>query len=168
MPYKFDPNTYRMVGLRQRWRDYLPWLPLLLPGLLLLLLLMGCTDTTGPSEPSYTPQFQKVYNSGDGGGGGHGGGGSASQCTRPDASVECMLKYLGLGVGGGMLAGCSLASLGACLAGGGPAWAYGAYDYNNTPDCRSCGHERGGVGTGRGIGPTDPWNLPPGSPPDGD
>lgn len=152
--------TYPKPGI-QNWT---PKLVVLLVSLALwALLLLGCSDATGPSEQEpMRPQFQKVYQ-GDVGGAGGGGGGS-SQCTRPTASVECALKAAGLTVTGGVLAACSLAG---CI-GGFPAWSYGAYDYLNTPDCRSCGTERSGVGTGRSMGPTDPWNLPPGSPPDGD
>lgn len=125
--------------------------------------LASCSDATGPSAlPELGPQFRMAYQGGEGGGHGGGGGGGAAACTKPNASLECFLKYGALGVGGGVLVACNVA----CAIGGAPAWAWGAYDYNNTPDCRTCGYENAGVGTGRGIGATNDRNLPPGSPPD--
>ncbi len=128
----------------------------------LVLLLAACSDNTGPTPPdTLRPEFQKVAPDGIGGGG---GGGGHTNCTRPDASWECALKFGILTVAGGGIAGCT-ASIGVC-AGLVPTWGLGAHDYINTPDCRSCGYENNGYGTGRSVGPTNDRNLPPGSPPD--
>lgn len=157
-------------GMVPSWRGFLPMVKVAAVLWTVLIatcvLLTGCTDALGPSAPDpLAPQFMKTYQShGDGGGGGGGGYGRPPDCTRPSASIECALKAAGLTIGGGAIAAC--ASAGICL-GLIPAWGLGAQDYINTPDCRSCGSENTGVGTGRSIGPTSPWNLPPGSEPDG-
>ena len=150
--YAFRRPLGRALGLLLLWFGFVAF----------LMLAASCTPPTEPSPPDLTPSFQQVYQGA--GGGGHGGGaGGASFCSRPTASLECLLKAGALTIGGGAITACS--SWGVCLPLV-PTWGLGAQDYLQTPDCRSCGQENAGTGTGRSIGPTAPQNLPPGSPPD--
>lgn len=126
------------------------WTPALavVVGVLVGLFLIGCSDATGPSEPTYRPQFQKVYGAGDAGGGGGGGGASGGfaipGCSTPTASAECFRKFLLLIGGAGSLTACggaTVASAGAIAFAcgmGALGWGEQARGWLETPDCRSC------------------------------
>ncbi len=99
--------------------------------------IIGCSDATGPSDVTYRPQFEQVYQGGGSGGhGGGGGGGAASICTLAGTSnsVECSKLLLRLATGG-------LAGGAACLRGQwaacGALFGWGteaAMDWRNHPD----------------------------------
>lgn len=149
-------DLYPKPGM-QRWTFKLLVLALMATAVtLLVLLLASCGDSTGPSEPSDSlrPQFQKVYQGGEGGG--HGGGASGSgipACSSLVVSRECWYKgWLLIGGGAALVAQCP--DVIGCILGG-YAWHEAANRWEAIPDCRNC--DGGGFPS---MGPTDPWLMP--------
>jgi hypothetical protein len=106
--------------------------------------LIGCSDATGPTDPTYHPQFQKVYQGAGGGGHGGGGGGGAAGFTSDERAlctlagtnndIECSRLLLRLMTGGlGGASSCLAEQWGVCGATYG--WAVGALqDWKQQPD----------------------------------
>jgi hypothetical protein len=140
----------------QRWPSKLLLCAILIAAYgLCALWLTGCSDTTGPSEPSDSlrPQFQKVYQGGEGGGHGGGGGGGYPACSSLVVSRECWYKgWLLIGGAAALAAQCP--DVIGCILGG-YAWHEAANRWEAIPDCRNC--DGGSFPT---LGPTDPWLMP--------
>lgn len=125
-------------GLVRSWRQVLTAVAgaLLAWGLIFALLaLLGCSDATGPSDPALAPQFQKVYNAGEGSGGGGGGGASGAACEYPKHMTgDCPVKALEAGIGFGIMVGTCWSGFATACAGtaayNGRQWN----DYATTPD----------------------------------